>query len=88
MACGTPVVATGTGGSAEYLRDGENCLLVPPGDADALAAAVARLRGRPRPAAPRSWRAGSSRPGSSASTRYADRLREVHLAERRDRAGR
>ena len=26
MAVGTPVVATGTGGSAEYLRDGENCL--------------------------------------------------------------
>jgi glycosyltransferase involved in cell wall biosynthesis len=43
MAAGAPVIATGTGGSAEYLRDGENCLLVPPGDADALAAAVARL---------------------------------------------
>ena len=42
---GTPVVATGTGGSAEYLRDGENCLLVEPGDADAVAAAVRRLAG-------------------------------------------
>jgi glycogen synthase len=43
MAVGRPVVATGTGGSAEFLRDGENCLLVAPGDAAALRAAVARL---------------------------------------------
>lgn len=43
MACGTPVVATGTGGSADFLVDGENCLLVPPGDAAVTAAAVHRL---------------------------------------------
>ncbi|HEV2769871.1 MAG TPA: glycosyltransferase, partial [Solirubrobacteraceae bacterium] len=43
MSVGRPEVATGTGGSAEYLRDGENCLLVPPGDARALAGAVRRL---------------------------------------------
>src|SRR3954469_6984064 len=43
MSVGRPVIATGTGGSAEYLRDGENALLVPPGDAPALAAAVRRL---------------------------------------------
>ena len=43
MSVGRPVVATGTGGSAEYLRDGVNALLVPPGDAEALAAAVRRL---------------------------------------------
>jgi glycosyltransferase involved in cell wall biosynthesis len=43
MACGTPVIATGTGGSAEYLRDGENCLLFVPGDPASLAAAVGRL---------------------------------------------
>jgi glycosyltransferase involved in cell wall biosynthesis len=47
MSVGRPVVATGTGGSAEYLRDGENALLVAPGDADALAAAVRRLAGDP-----------------------------------------
>jgi glycogen(starch) synthase len=44
MTVGRPVVATGTGGSGEYLVDGENALLVPPGDARALAAAVERLR--------------------------------------------
>ncbi len=43
MARGRPVVATGTGGSAEYLRDGDNALLVARGDAAALAAAVDRL---------------------------------------------
>jgi glycosyltransferase involved in cell wall biosynthesis len=43
MACDTPVVATGTGGSGEYLRHEGNCLLFPPGDERALAAAVSRL---------------------------------------------
>ena len=43
MARGRPVVATGRGGSAEYLRDGENCLLFDAGDPQALAAALGRL---------------------------------------------
>lgn len=43
MAVGRPVVATGLGGSGEYLHDGENCLIVPPADPAALAAAVERL---------------------------------------------
>ncbi len=48
MAVGRPVVATGTGGSAEYLRDGGNCLLFRPIDSPAaLAAAVTRLAGDP-----------------------------------------
>lgn len=45
MAVGTPVVATARGGTAEYLRDGENCLAIAPGDASGLAAAVRRLAG-------------------------------------------
>jgi glycosyltransferase involved in cell wall biosynthesis len=44
MAMGTPVVASGRGGSGEYLRDGENCLIF---DVDegpsALARALERL---------------------------------------------
>src|SRR4051794_386085 len=52
MSVGRPVVATGTGGSAEYLRDGENALLVAPGDAGALAAAVRRLAADPPLRAP------------------------------------
>ncbi|MHB1534379.1 MAG: glycosyltransferase, partial [Acidimicrobiales bacterium] len=47
MACGTPVVATGAGGSAEFLVDGANCLLFAPGDPAALAKAVRRLAGDP-----------------------------------------
>jgi glycosyltransferase involved in cell wall biosynthesis len=44
MSTGTPVVATGTGGSGEYLRDGENCLIFQPrDDPRALAAAIERL---------------------------------------------
>ncbi len=43
MGRGRPVVATGTGGSGEYLRDGENCLLFEPDDAPALADALTRL---------------------------------------------
>ena len=43
MACGTPVVATGAGGSAEFLADGENCLRFAAGDEHSLAAAVNRL---------------------------------------------
>jgi glycosyltransferase involved in cell wall biosynthesis len=45
MARGRPVAATGRGGSGEYLRDGENCVLFEAGDARALAAAVGRLAG-------------------------------------------
>jgi glycogen synthase len=47
MACGTPVIATGTGGSAEFLHDGGNCLRFSPGDAAALADAVRRLAETP-----------------------------------------
>jgi glycosyltransferase involved in cell wall biosynthesis len=43
MASSTPVVATGTGGSSEFLVDERNCLLIPVDDAEALAAAVRRL---------------------------------------------
>jgi glycosyltransferase involved in cell wall biosynthesis len=47
MALGRPVVATGRGGSAEYLRDGDNALLFQAGDAEGLAATVTRLAGDP-----------------------------------------
>ncbi len=44
MAVGTPVIATGRGGSGEYLRDGENALLFAPAESpEALAGAVNRL---------------------------------------------
>jgi glycosyltransferase involved in cell wall biosynthesis len=41
------VLATGRGGSGEYLREGDNTLLFQPGDAGALAAALKRLADSP-----------------------------------------
>ncbi len=43
LAVGTPVIATRTGGVAEVVRDGENGLLVEPGEVDALAGAIRRF---------------------------------------------
>jgi glycosyltransferase involved in cell wall biosynthesis len=74
MACGTPVIAT-TGGALPEVagRHGETALLVPPGDAQALAAAIsaalddpalrARLgaAGRNRAVARFTWRAAAER---------------------------
>jgi glycogen(starch) synthase len=45
MAVGRPVVATGRGGSGEYLRDDDNALLFDAEDPAALAAQVTRLAG-------------------------------------------
>lgn len=45
MACATPVVASGTGGSAEFLVDRVNCLLFRAGDETALAEALGLLAG-------------------------------------------
>jgi len=57
LAAGTPVLATAVGGVAEVVRDGENGLLVAPGDVAGLAASIRRyfedepLRERMRAAA-------------------------------------
>jgi glycosyltransferase involved in cell wall biosynthesis len=43
LACGTPLITGDTPAARELLRDGEEALLVPPGDAGALAAAMRRV---------------------------------------------
>ena len=43
MACGTPVVATGTGGIAEQIRDGITGFIVPPHDSGSMAQRVIEL---------------------------------------------
>ena len=45
---GRPVIATAVGGLPEIVRDGENGVLVPPGDPDALAAAMIGLLDDPQ----------------------------------------
>src|SRR5439155_20168115 len=45
LAVGTPAIATDVGGVAEIVTDGENGLLVPPGDPATLAAAIRRFLG-------------------------------------------
>jgi glycosyltransferase involved in cell wall biosynthesis len=43
MASGCAVVTTDCGGVSDFARHDENCLMVPPGDPEALAAALGRL---------------------------------------------
>lgn len=47
MAAGTPVVASSLDGYRNVATDGQDAVLTPPGDADALAAALARVLGDP-----------------------------------------
>jgi GT2 family glycosyltransferase len=51
LACGTPLVTTDNGGSRDYAIHGQTALVVPPGDVDAIAAAIRRLREEPELAA-------------------------------------
>ncbi len=48
MAAGRPIVATAVGAAPELIEDGVHGLLVPPGDAGRLAAAINRLLWKPR----------------------------------------
>jgi L-malate glycosyltransferase len=50
MASGLPIVATRVGGNPELVRDGDNGLLVPYGDPQALAAAIGALLSSPEQA--------------------------------------
>jgi glycosyltransferase involved in cell wall biosynthesis len=47
IACGTPLVTGDTPGARELFVDGESALLVPPGNAEALAQALRRLAAEP-----------------------------------------
>jgi len=66
MARGRPVVASGRGGSGEYLRDGENALIASPDDTEAVADAVKRL------AADRALRSRLRENGLATAGRYTE----------------
>jgi glycosyltransferase involved in cell wall biosynthesis len=79
MACGVPVVATATGGAAEFLRDRDNCLLFAARDASALAGAVRELAADDDLV--RSLTEGGTRTASTFTIdRYAQRLLDLHTA--------
>jgi glycosyltransferase involved in cell wall biosynthesis len=79
MACGVPVVATGTGGSGEYLEHDVNCLRFPPTDAEGLASAVQRLAGDPA-LRDRLVRAGRETAKAFTEDRTIRELERRHLA--------
>ena len=79
MACGTPVVATGRGGSGEFLLGDENCLRFPDGDPAALAAAVQRLAADPS-LRERLVTGGLRTAAELTVDRYAESLEEWHIA--------
>ena len=87
MTHGTPVVAADRGGIREWLRDGENGLAVPPGDASALAEALTRLLSDPELAG--RLGAGARRTAESLSmTEHARKLAAIYseVASAPDRA--
>jgi len=51
MAVGTPLIATRVGGTGELVEHGHNGVLCPPGDVEALRAAIAKLYEQPERAA-------------------------------------
>jgi glycosyltransferase involved in cell wall biosynthesis len=79
MACGTPVVATGSGGSGEFLIDGHNCLRFQRKDAEGLAAAVRRLADDSR-LRQRLVQTGLRTAGELNVDRLAEVLHQWHLA--------
>lgn len=80
MAIGAPVVASRLSGIPELIDDASTGLLVPPGDADALAAAIERVMNHPGEAAAMARR-GCERVRTDFNLAgYVDRLLEVWAA--------
>ncbi len=71
MACGRPVVAVNRAGPAEIVEHGVSGLLVPPGDADALAMAILSLAGD---------KAAAESLGRGARARIAERFEGARVA--------
>jgi glycosyltransferase involved in cell wall biosynthesis len=81
MAAGLPVVASHTGGIPEMVEDGVTGLLVPPGDAPALAAALSGLLAAATGRRAEMGRRGRERAGAHFSlAAWADRLEALYRA--------
>jgi len=77
MAAGRPVVASAVGGITDMVINGETGLLVPPGDADALAAALSTVVNNPDQARAMGL-AGRNRSRSFTVSAVVDRLEAVY----------
>lgn len=88
MEAGTPIIATAVGGVPELIEDGVHGLLVPPGDAQAMARAIAAVLGDPVGAERRAVAARERRQAVFDWDVVAGQVRELYerlLAERRRR---
>ena len=77
MAAGTPVVASALDGYRNVATDGVDALLVPPGEAEALAGALCRVLGD-RPLAERLVAAGAQRADEFAMSNLAARYVDIY----------
>jgi glycosyltransferase involved in cell wall biosynthesis len=84
QATGVPVVATNSGGVADFLTDGDNALLVPVGDADAMTRAFERVLGDPELGARMARRGRDTAEVGHGMDLFADGLADLyrHLAHR------
>lgn len=78
MAAGIPIVSSAIGGTDELIEDGRNGLLVSPGDAEALAAALRRLLAEPALGAEMAARARERVEAGLRREQTASRVTEVY----------
>jgi GT2 family glycosyltransferase len=73
MTTGAPVICTDSNGNRDFIRDGENCIVVPQEDAEAVAQAIRRLFGDA------DLRARLSEAGRATAADFAlEKIRERH----------
>lgn len=80
MAVGTAVIATSVGQLAEVIKHDKNGFLVPPGDAPALAAEMAKLIDNPALRAQLSWQAREDAVEKYSWAHYVSRLERLYAA--------
>lgn len=78
MACGTPILATASGGIPEIIEHGRNGWLIPQGDEQALAGAVVHLTSQPQLTAELAERGGIHVASHFSAERYLSELQAFY----------